>query len=119
METLPKIPLALKDIPIQAQEMAGKMSISGVQPKIPMALNRRRGELLAQASGGEYILKPAQDRFANIPENENCCMDIAEAFEMDVPPHCLLPLTDGSLAYVIKRFDRKGKKKIHQEDFFI
>jgi serine/threonine-protein kinase HipA len=36
---------------------------------------------------------------------------------IDVPPHCLIPLKDGSLAYVIKRFDREKDDKIHQEDF--
>ena len=44
-------------------------------------------------------------------------MDIAENIGIDVPPHCLLPLTDGSLAYIIKRFDRAGQNKIHQETF--
>ena len=34
-----------------------------------------------------------------------------------MPPHCLLPLKDGTLAYVVKRFDRVGKEKIHQEHF--
>ena len=36
---------------------------------------------------------------------------------MNSTPHCLLPLTDGSLAYIIKRFDRNNKNKIHQETF--
>ncbi len=35
-----------------------------------------------------------------------------------VPPHCLLTLKDGTLAYIVRRFDRHGGKKIHQEDFY-
>jgi serine/threonine-protein kinase HipA len=34
-----------------------------------------------------------------------------------VPAHCLVHLKDKSLAYVVKRFDREGRRKIHQEDF--
>ena len=45
-------------------------------------------------------------------------MDIAAALDIDVPPHCLLPLKDGTLAYVVKRFDRAGERKIHQENFY-
>ena len=44
-------------------------------------------------------------------------MDIAEEVEIDVPAHCLVPLKDKSLAYVVRRFDRKNGEKIHQEEF--
>ncbi len=113
----PTIPLSLQDIPLKAQDMAGKMSISGVQPKLSLKLDKRKAELVIAPTEGEYILKPQIQRFPHTPENENCCMDIAGALEIDVPPHCLLPLKDGGLAYLVKRFDRKGEEKIHQEDF--
>ncbi|HAH22144.1 MAG TPA: toxin HipA, partial [Candidatus Omnitrophica bacterium] len=70
------------------------------------------------AEGGEYILKPQTAAFPNIPENEQCCMDIAAEFKIAVPPHCLLPLKDKSWAYIVKRFDRESGVKIHQEEFF-
>lgn len=114
----PTIPLSLQDIPLQAQAMVGKMSISGVQPKLSLRLDKAKKELIPVAAGGEYILKPQIQQFPHVPENESCCMDIAMALEIDVPPHCLLPLTDGTLAYVVKRFDRAGEKKIHQENFY-
>lgn len=114
----PVIPLSLQEIPLKAQEMVGKMSISGVQPKLSLKLNKRRGELVPVAMGGEYIMKPQIPHYPNIPENENCCMDIASELSMNVPPHCLLPLKDGSLAYLVKRFDRHGREKIHQENFY-
>jgi serine/threonine-protein kinase HipA len=118
MTSVPTIALSLQEIPRKAQDMAGKMSISGVQPKLLLKLRKQQAELVPTASGGEYILKPQVAHFPHIPENENCCMDIAWELGIHVPPHCLLVLRDGSLAYVIKRFDRKGKKKIHQEDFY-
>jgi len=118
MDTAPIIPMSLTDIPSKAQDMVGKMSISGVQPKLPLRLNRPKGKLEPVAQGGEYILKPAQQVYANIPENENCCMDIAMELGIDVPFHCLLPLQDGSLAYIVKRFDRDGTEKIPTETFY-
>src|SRR3989338_2918936 len=114
----PTLPLSLPDIPLQAQAMVGKMSISGVQPKLSLRLDKAKRTLMSVAAGGEYILKPQIQQFPHIPENENCCMDIAVALDIDVPPHCLLPLKDGTLAYVVKRFDRDGEKKIHQENFY-
>lgn len=118
MSKAPILPLSLQEIPLKAQEMAGKMSISGVQPKLSLKLDEQHGELVVAPTNGEYILKPQIPHFRHTPENENCCMDIASAFGIDVPLHCLLPLRDGSLAYVVKRFDRNGQEKIHQEDFY-
>lgn len=117
MDHLPRIHLSLKDIPLKGQEMVGKMSISGVQPKLSVKLDRRSGEFVITGEGGEYILKPQLQQFPNIPENENCCMDIAESLGIEVPPQCLVPLSDGTWAYMVKRFDRLGAVKIHQEDF--
>ncbi|MDD5218172.1 MAG: HipA domain-containing protein [Candidatus Omnitrophica bacterium] len=115
---VPAIPLSLQDIPLKAQDMAGRMSISGMQPKLSLKLNKRQAELVIAPTGGAYILKPQIQQFPHTPENENCCMDIAGALGIRVPAHCLLPLNDGTLAYVVKRFDRIGEEKIHQEDFY-
>ncbi len=112
----PTIDFDLSSVSRHAQKLTGKLSISGVQPKLIVKLNKDKNQLEV-APGGEYILKPQTDRFLNIPENEQCCMDIAEALNIEIPPHCLLPLKDGSLAYVIKRFDRQNGEKIHQEEF--
>lgn len=117
MNQAPAIALSLQDIPLKAQDMVGRMSISGAQPKLSLKLNKRKRELVVAPTEGEFILKPQIPQFPHTPENENCCMDIAYALGIDVPPHCLLPLMDGSLAYIVKRFDRTGKEKVHQEDF--
>ena len=113
---IPTIDFGLADISKEAQKLAGKLSISGVQPKLSVKL--KKNALIVVIEGGEYILKPQTPTFTNIPENEQCCMDIAEELEIDVPAHCLLPLKDEILAYVVKRFDRKNGNKIHQEDFY-
>lgn len=130
---LPVIDFGLSDISQKAQKLTGKLSISGVQPKLSVKLDKKQNMLIPVAESGEYILKPQSSTFENIPENEQCCMDIAEELDIDIPIHCLLPLKDKSLAYVVKRFDREKEAnsstklrvgnersritKIHQEDF--
>lgn len=115
----PFIDLTLAGVSLKAQEMVGKMSISGVQPKLSVKLADRSGDphLEVTGEGGQYILKPQVQAFANLPENEELCMTIAEDIGIDVPAHCLVHLKDKSLAYVVKRFDREGRRKVHQEDF--
>ena len=114
---LPTIDFGLVDINLEAQKLAGKLSISGVQPKLSVTLDKKSNELIVVTESGEYILKPQTSTFANIPENEQCCMDIASDLDIEIPFHCLIALKDESLAYVIKRFDREKGVKIHQEDF--
>ena len=114
---IPVIDFGLGDIFRKAQELSGKLSISGIQPKLFVKLNEKQNMLIPVAEGGEYILKPQTSTFPNIPENEQCCMDIAKELNIEVPLHCLIPLKDKSLAYVVKRFDREKSVKIHQEDF--
>lgn len=114
---IPKINFSLSEVTIKAQEMAGKLSISGVQSKLSMKLDKKTKELKSVAEGGEYILKPQINTFPEIPQNENLCMTIADMMRIDTPGHSLLKLKDESWTYVVKRFDRVDGKKIHQEDF--
>ncbi len=114
----PEIPFKSTDVASEAQKMVGRMSISGVQPKLSMVYDRNRSELSVVNRGGLLILKPQTDRFDSLPENENLCMNLALAYGVEVPPHGLLPLKDGQLSYVVKRFDRLDDgTKIQQEDF--
>ena len=113
----PAIDFGLEDIPQQARNLTGKVSISGVQPKLFVKFDKKKNVLVSDAQG-EYILKPQTLSFPHLPENEECCMEIAQRIGIDVPDHCLVLLKDKSLAYVVKRFDRKNREKIHQEDFF-
>jgi serine/threonine-protein kinase HipA len=114
----PRVPFGTGDVVAEAQKMVGKMSISGVQPKLSVIHDRKKHELAVVERGGLYILKPPTERFESLPENENLCMNIAAAYGIEVPPHGLLPLSDGALAYVVKRFDRlEDGSKLQQEDF--
>ncbi|QTA90872.1 type II toxin-antitoxin system HipA family toxin [Desulfonema magnum] len=114
----PKVPFSTPDILSESLKMVGKMSVSGVQPKLSAVHNRKKRQLVVVKRGGLYILKPQTDLFLCLPENENLCMCIASVCGIDVPSHGLLPLTDNRFAYVVKRFDRtEGGFKFEQEDF--
>lgn len=50
-------------------------------------------------------------------QNLGLCMTIADNLGIEVPPHSLIKMKDGTWAYIIKRFDREKGMKKHQEDF--
>jgi serine/threonine-protein kinase HipA len=114
---VPKINFSLAELSQNAQKMVGKLSISGVQPKLSLKLIKETKELVVVSTGGEFILKPQLSIYPNIPQNENLCMTIAQKLGIETPPHALMELNDGTVAYIVKRFDRLNGAKIHQEDF--
>ena len=115
---IPNFDVSLPEISLKAQESAGKLSISGMQPKLSVRLNTKTHMLEVSPEHGEFILKPQTDTFPHLPENENLCMTIAALLGINVPAHGLITLKDKTNAYIVKRYDRNKKKKIHQENFF-
>lgn len=109
---LPTIPISLEQISTEAQKLAGKLSISGVQPKLSVRLEGDK--LLPVAKDGQYILKPQTQQFAELPQNEYLCMQMGRKFGLNTAESILLELSDGTLAYLVKRFDR-FKKGTHME----
>ncbi len=110
------------DIPQIRADVAGSMSISGVQDKISLRLNR--GRLEPVNTGGEYILKPIPGTVFpvlhdDVPANEHITMQLAEQlFGIRCAANALIRLADGELAYVTRRFDRtRDGGRIAQEDF--
>ncbi|MCX5781572.1 MAG: HipA domain-containing protein [Elusimicrobia bacterium] len=118
VDYVPGFDVSLPEISLKAQESAGKLSISGMQPKLSVKLNTRSRMLEVYPEHGEYILKPQTQSFQHLPENENLCMTIAALMGIEVPPHGLIKLKDNTNAYMVRRYDREKKKKIHQENFF-
>lgn len=116
--TLPLLDIELSKLMGLAAEMAGKMSISGVQEKVSLRLSDDKSRFEIAPSGGRYILKPEPSRFAFLPQNEHLTMRLAELAGIEVPPFGLVELKDGAIAYVIKRFDRLDDgTKLQVEDF--
>ena len=115
----------LKDFPYSAHEQrkealirATKMSIQGVQPKLSVILKVNNQVFIPTNRGGRYILKPQHDTYPHLPENESLTMRMAQAAGMEVPVHGLIYCVDGTLSYVVRRFDRTGRgSKLAVEDF--
>ncbi len=115
----------LNPLPFTAQEQrqeatsrAVKMSIQGVQPKLSAILSIKNRAMEIVDSGGKYIIKPQNNIYKELPENEDVTMKMAKLLGIEVPLTGLIYSKDGSFSYFIKRFDRFGKnKKIHVEDF--
>lgn len=113
---LPVIELRQSDVLTKAQEMAGRLSISGVQPKLSMS--RKGSRLLSVMEGGQFILKPQTEQFPALPQNENMCMSIAGVMGINIPPHGLFDLQDDVPTYLVRRFDRtEDGGKLRCEDF--
>jgi serine/threonine-protein kinase HipA len=117
-ESLPALAVEPANLYSLAAKMAGKMSISGAQEKISLALSADRKTLEPSPSGGRYILKPEPSRFSSLPENEHVTMRLASLAGIETPPFGLVRMQGGSLAYLMKRFDRLDDgTKLHVEDF--
>lgn len=102
----------------EARERAQKLSIQGVQPKLSAVLNIRDRKFELVDQNGRFILKPQHPVYSELPENEDLTMRLAAMTGIDVPLHGLIYARDGSLNYIIKRFDREGQKdKVAVEDF--
>ncbi|MFN3841565.1 MAG: HipA domain-containing protein, partial [Cyclobacteriaceae bacterium] len=91
---------------------AAKMSIQGVQPKLSVKLNIGKGIFEVTDTGGTFIIKPPQDYYPELPENEDLTMRLARVMGIEVPLHGMIYAVDGNRSYFIKRFDRlaRGKK---------
>ncbi len=106
----PTIAISSGEIALEAQRLAGKLSVPGVQPKLSMRLDCDR--LIPAAQGGQFILKPQTQDFAELPQNEYLCMSMGRRFGLRIAPCLLLELSDGTPTYIVKRFDRykKGRR---------
>ena len=101
------------------QIIRAQTSLTGVQPKLSLNLNKHEGcnRLTIVGLWGDYIFKPQTEDYPQLPENEDLTMHLAQAAKISVVPHSLIRLADGKLGYITKRIDRTGKgTKIDMED---
>ena len=98
------------------------ISISGVQEKFSVILEKNVLRLTKPGEHGRYLLKPIP-RFGKnadqMPANEHLTMQIAaQVFGMETAENALIFFETGEPAYITKRFDvlKDGSKRA-QEDF--
>lgn len=94
-------------------------SLTGVQPKLSLHLHEHEGSRRLTIVGlwGGYICKPQTPQFEAMPEMEDATMHLAEAARIEVVPHTLMRMADGTLCYLTRRIDRTPDgQKIAMED---
>jgi serine/threonine-protein kinase HipA len=104
------------------EEERTRLSLAGVQDKLPVAIHGDTISLPLDGSPSTHILKPPNHRFPTLVENEAFCMTLARAMGLQVPNTSLLKIGEKALVYLIERYDRQvdkngGQARIHQEDF--
>lgn len=104
---------------LAAQIIRSQTTLTGVQPKLPLNLDKHPGSQKLTIVGlwGDYIFKPQTERFEMLPENEDLTMHLAEIVRIKTVPHTLIRMKDGSIGYLTRRIDRKADgEKIAMED---
>lgn len=120
--TVPTLPYTRANIKELAREIVtSSTTVTGVQAKLSLDISRgHAGEpqrFTIVGLWGQFILKPQTDRFANLPENEDLTMHMAEAAGIKIVPHSLIRFADDELCYITRRVDRTKKgAKIAMED---
>lgn len=99
-----------------------KISISGVQEKLSLILEKNKLRLTREGEQGTYILKPIPrdlNMVNQVPANEHLTMQLAkQVYQINTAENALIFFKDEKPAYVTKRFDvKKEGGKWGQEDF--
>ena len=86
-----------------------RISISGVQEKLSLLLEKNKLRLTKEGEQGEYILKPIPrdlKKINQVPANEHLTMQIAsQVYGINTAANALIFFSDGTPAYITKRFD--------------
>lgn len=118
---VPSLDYTLKEIDsLASQVIEEQTSLTGVQPKLSLHLNKHEGSQRLTIVGlwGGFIMKPQTEGYPQLPEVEDLTMHLAEVAKIDIVPHTLMRMVDDSLCYVTRRIDRTSKgEKIAMEDF--
>lgn len=122
----PVLPYELTELEKLAKEAALlSISVPGVQPKLSLGWikealkNGQQGRLtIMDALEGQYILKPQNADYPQMPENEHLSMKLAGLFRIDIVPVNMIRLKSGELCFLTKRIDRNADgSKNHMIDF--
>ena len=113
----PLLNYTLEEMETLAKEIIEtSISVPGVQPKLSLGFiketlaNGTKGRLtVLEALGGQYILKPQNSTFPEMPENEHLTMKLAELLGIQTVVSSLIRLKSGELSYITKRIDRDRK----------
>jgi serine/threonine-protein kinase HipA len=99
-----------------------RISISGVQEKLSLVLEKNRLRLTKAGEQGTYLLKPIPRdlrKVDQVPANEQLTMQIArQVYGLPTAENALIFFRNDTPAYLTKRFDvKEGGGKWGKEDF--
>ena len=106
----------------QFMENRKRISISGVQEKLSMVLDKNVLRLTKEDEQGTHIVKPIPrdlKKVDQVPANEHLTMQLAkQVYQIPVAENAMIFFQDGSPAYITRRFDVKPDGiKWGKEDF--
>lgn len=118
---VPELPYTDDEMQDLATEIIrSQISVTGVQAKLSLEIStskpKENKRFTIVGLWGAYILKPQTTTYVHLPEVEDLTMHLAEIAKIPTVPHSLIRLKSGTLAYITKRLDRKGREKIQMED---
>lgn len=104
------------------EENQSRMSISGVQEKFSVLLEKNKLRLTEEGESGTYILKPIPNdgrKPDQMPANEHLTMQIArQVYDIETAENALIFFQNGDPAYITKRFDvGEDGNKLAQDNF--
>jgi serine/threonine-protein kinase HipA len=99
-----------------------RASISGVQEKFSILLEKNKLRLINEGERGTYILKPIPGggrRPDQMPANEHLTMQVArQVYDIETAENALIFFRNGAPAYITRRFDvLENGNKLAQDDF--
>ncbi|MGF1637833.1 MAG: type II toxin-antitoxin system HipA family toxin [Cyclobacteriaceae bacterium] len=111
-----------EEVAKQFMENRKRISISGVQEKSSLILEKNQLRLTREGEYGTYILKPIPvdlKKVDQVPANEHLTMQIAkQVYGINTAENALIFFKNGTPAYITKRFDvKKDGNKWGVEDF--
>ncbi len=111
-----------EEVSEQFMDNRKRISISGVQEKLSLLLEKNTLRLTREGEQGTYILKPIPrdlKKVDQVPANEHLTMQIAkQVYGLNTAENALIFFKDGSPAYITKRFDvQEDGSKWGKEDF--
>jgi serine/threonine-protein kinase HipA len=104
-----------------------RFALTGVQPKLALSEVDDRLTMPVEGASGHWIAKFGSPAYQRLVDNELAMLDWAQRCGLDVPEHRVVRASEiedipadfdaDQDVLIVRRFDREGDRRIHQEDF--
>jgi serine/threonine-protein kinase HipA len=104
-----------------------RFALTGVQPKLALSQRNDRLTMPVEGASGHWIAKFGSPAYQRLVDNELAMLDWAQRCGLDVPEHRVVRASEiedipadfdaDQDVLIVRRFDREGDRRIHQEDF--